>query len=228
MHRYRGSDRCLTPLGPGSDTGLTPSSLRYWKPIQTGIEADDDTAEVSRLGACAAEEIFDRGVRLPRPVSPHLAARLAGQPIRIDDLVGLAAGEPADDRWIVEGAGGALAPVNESALMIDLMVRLGLPVVIVARTTLGTINHTLLTIEALRARSLDVAGVVMVGDANADNRDAIAHYGRARILGEMPRFDLLEPDALEAWAVAHLDPGGALDGIFRGPERPTLQERRTP
>jgi dethiobiotin synthetase len=210
-----------------SDTTPTPRvSLRYWKPIQTGIEADDDTADVSRLGGCAAEEIFDRGVRLPRPLSPHLSARFAGQPIHIDDLVSLVdnlPGAAANERWIVEGAGGALVPLNESALMIDLMARLGLPVVIVARPTLGTINHTLLTIEALRSRSLDVAGVLIVGDANADNRDAIAHYGRVRILGEMPRFDLLEPDALEAWAVAHLDPEGALDGIFRGPERPALQ-----
>ncbi len=130
----------------------------------------------------------------------------------------------ASDRWIVEGAGGVLVPLNESALMIDLMARLGLPVVIAARPTLGTINHTLLTIEALRSRSLDVAGVVIVGDTNADNRDAIAHYGHVRILGEMPRFDILEPDTLEAWAVAHLDPDGALEGIFRDPERVAPQE----
>jgi dethiobiotin synthase len=209
-------------VGDVSDTTPTPKgSLRYWKPVQTGIEVDDDTAEVSRLGACVAEEIFDRGVRLPRPLSPHLAARFADQPIRIVDLVDLVAGTAASDRWIVEGAGGVLVPLNESALMIDLMARLGLPVVIAARPTLGTINHTLLAIEAVRSRSLGVAGVVIVGDANADNRDAIAHYGRARILGEMPRFDVLEPDALEAWAVAHLDPDGALDAIFRGPERRT-------
>ena len=207
-----------------SDTCLAPSSLRYWKPVQTGIEVDDDTAEVSRLGACTAEEIFDRGVRLPQPLSPHLSARFADQPIRIDDLVDLprlVAGAEASDRWIVEGAGGVLVPLNESVLMIDLMVRLGLPVVIAARPTLGTINHTLLTIEALRSRSLDVAGVLIVGDANAHNREAIAHYGRVRILGEMPRFDILEPDTLEAWAVAHLDPDGALDGIFLEPERRT-------
>ena len=166
------------------------------------------------MGGCAVEEIFDRGVRLPRPLSPHLAARLAGQPIRLDEVVDLVAGEPARDRWIVEGAGGVLVPVSdsrdsrESALMIDLMVRLGLPVVIVARPTLGTINHTLLTIEALRSRSLDVAGVVIVGDANADNRDAIARYGGVRILGEMPWFDPLTPDAVRAWATAHLDAAG--------------------
>jgi dethiobiotin synthetase len=223
MHRYR--LRFSQGVGDVSDTTPTLKvSLRYWKPVQTGIEVDDDTAEVSRLGACTAEEIFDRGVRLPRPLSPHLSARFADQPIRIDDLVGLVDNVPgaaASDRWIIEGAGGVLVPLNESALMIDLMARLGLPVVIAARPTLGTINHTLLTIEALRSRSLDVAGVLIAGDANADNREAIAHYGRVRILGEMPRFDVLEPDALEAWAVAHLDADGALDAIFREPEHRT-------
>jgi malonyl-CoA O-methyltransferase len=91
-------------------------------------------------------------------------------------------------------------PVNESQTMIDLMVLLGLPVIVAARTTLGTINHTLLTIEALRARALRVAGVVMIGDGNADNRAAIEHYGNVAVVGEMPRFDPLTRESLRAWA----------------------------
>ena len=177
--------------------------LRYWKPIQTGIEQDDDSAEVARLAALPArkgpaygarkgpaygvreepaygyEEILSCGVRLPRPVSPHLAARLHGTQISVQPLVDLLRAQPATSRWIVEGAGGVLVPLNEEGspshaeMMVDLMIALALPVLVVARSTLGTINHTLLTLEALRGRTLAVAGVVMVGPPDDENRAAI-------------------------------------------------------
>ena len=152
-------------------------SLRYWKPIQTGIEQDDDTAEVGRLGRCRPADLLSSGVRLPLPVSPHLAAQLSACTIRLQPLIDSILAEAHSARWIVEGAGGALVPVNDSETIADLMIRLGLPVVVVAKTTLGTINHTLLTLEALRRRALDVAGVVMVGHPNAENRSAIERYG---------------------------------------------------
>jgi len=85
-----------------------------------------------------------------------------------------------------------------------------MPVVIAARSTLGTINHTLLTIEALRRRMLRVAGVVMVGPKNTENRVAIERYGAAEVLGEMPMFDPLTPDALKQWVDAELDRNGIL------------------
>jgi dethiobiotin synthetase len=179
--------------------------LRYWKPIQTGIEQDDDTGEVRRLSGCAPGEVLDQGVRLRHPVSPHLAARLSGERIDLDAVVAVFAQQPASTCWIVEGAGGVLVPVNESDLMADLMVRLGLPVVVVARSSLGTINHTLLTIEALRARSIGVAGVIMIGPPNPDNREAIEHYGRVRVVGEMRVFDPLTPAALRQWATTSRD-----------------------
>ncbi len=177
------------------------SPVRYWKPVQTGIEQDDDTATVRRLGACADAEILEAGVRLPRPVSPHLAARLADRRIEIQALAPLPA---ADVRWIVEGAGGVLVPLNDRQTMADLMAALGLPVLVAARSTLGTLNHTLLTIEALRARALRVAGVVMVGPRDAHNREAIEHYGAVPVLGEMPSFADLTPEALRAWAESEL------------------------
>jgi dethiobiotin synthetase len=167
----------------------------YWKPIQTG--PDDDTAEVGRL---SGGRVLDQGIRLPDPVSPHLAARRAGIVI---DLVALVerVSRPAaglGPPHIVEGAGGVLVPVNDSQTMADLMVLLGLPVIVAARTTLGTINHTLLTLEALRARSLTIAGVVMIGEVNADNRAAIER--RCHVIAEMPRFNPLRPKSLRAWA----------------------------
>jgi dethiobiotin synthase len=184
----------------GTDTGVGKTVLSaalmlrypdatYWKPIQTG--SDDDTAEVRRLSGGG---VIDKGIRLPDPVSPHLAARRAGITIDFNKLI------PPSGFCVVEGAGGVLVPVNESQVMADLIVKLGLPVLIAARTTLGTINHTLLTLEALRARSLKIAGVVMIGDRNSDNRAAIERYGKVSVVVEMPHFDPLTPDCLRKWA----------------------------
>ncbi|HEY7170144.1 MAG TPA: dethiobiotin synthase [Vicinamibacterales bacterium] len=174
--------------------------VRYWKPVQTGIEEDDDTATVRRLAACRAEEIFEDGVRLPRPLSPHASARLAGVTITIDDILRRIAGQGSPPSWIVEGAGGVLVPLNDRQLMIDLMVRLALPVVVAARSGLGTINHTLLTLEALAARGLTVAGVVMNGPLDPSNRAAIETYGHVAVIGELPPLDPLAADTLSACA----------------------------
>jgi len=181
--------------------------LKYWKPVQTGIEHDDDAREVARLAGMPA--IHDRGVRLPHPLSPHLAARLAGTRITVQSLLEHVNGE-AGTRWIVEGAGGVLVPINELETMADLIGALDLPVLIAARSSLGTINHTLMTIEALRRRMLRVAGVVMVGEPNHENRLAIEKYGAAEVIAEMPRFDPLTPEALERWVKTEFDRNGVL------------------
>jgi dethiobiotin synthase len=199
--------------------------LQYWKPVQTGIEQDDDTREVVRLSHARDHEVLRCNVRLPGPLSPHLAARRAGaritvqsllEPLHAADLRVRAAHEPRipnpESRLcrVVEGAGGALVPLNERETMADLMQALDMPVLIAARSTLGTINHTCMTIEVLRRRMLRVAGVVMVGEPNDENRLAIERYGAAEVLGQMPRFDPLTPEALRAWARAELDPSGVL------------------
>ncbi len=210
----------------GTDTGVGKTvvaaalaarpGFRYWKPIQTGTSIDDDTAEVRRLAGC---EVLDEGVRLPDPVSPHLAAKRAGMRIDLEDLLRLpttatgaaelldplaeprpqgAVSPPSEISWIVEGAGGVLVPINESETMVDLMVALALPVVVAARTTLGTINHTLLTLALLRTAGLEAAAVVMVGEPNADNRAAVERYGHVEV-HEMPWFDPLTPEAVRGW-----------------------------
>jgi dethiobiotin synthetase len=189
--------------------------VRYWKPIQTGIEQDDDTATVTWLARCSAAELIASGVRLRHPVSPHLAARLSGTVIDLPPLEDTFNEASRLARIVVEGAGGTLVPVNDIQFMIDLMTRLDLPTVITARSTLGTINHTLLTIEALHRRSVDIAGVVMVGPANADNREAIEQYGGVRVLGEMPAFELLTPDVLSTWAASELDRQHVLAELLR-------------
>ncbi len=193
--------------------------LRYWKPVQTGIEQDDDSAEVARLAQCGKEEIFNCGVRLPRAVSPHLAARLSGTRITVRALVEQLREADhktrAAPRWIVEGAGGVLVPINERETMTDVILGLHIPVLVVARSTVGTINHTLLTIEALRRRMMRVAGVIMVGTPDDENRAAIETYGAAEVIAQMPDFDPLTPDTLATWAATDFDRNGVLFGCLR-------------
>jgi dethiobiotin synthetase len=189
MHRYRGQFH-----------------LRYWKPVQTGIEEADDTATVRRLGDCTDIEILDQGVRLKRPLSPHIAAELEGETIELARICKIPTGKYAELHWIVEGAGGVLVPLNDKALMINLMKILQLPVVVVARTGLGTINHTLLTIESLKQRELPVIGVVLVGEPKIGTRNAIEMHSSTAILGEMPRLNELNPTTLCHWARKNLDP----------------------
>lgn len=198
-------------------------AVKYWKPIQTGIDQDNDSAEVRRLAACDEDHVLNAGVRLPHRVSPHLAAKLDGAPLDIESLVAIA--ESQSGTWIVEGAGGVLVPLNEQVLLIDLIRRLQgpglpgllelpvLPVLIVARGGLGTINHTLLTIEALKRRALPVAGVVMVGLSGnlvRENRLAIEQHGSVPVVGELPTLDPLTPEALRRWAETCLDREGRL------------------
>ena len=127
----------------------------YWKPIQTGIEEDNDTETVRNLARCSDEEVHDQGVRLEKPLSPHLSARLANENISVEKVLsdwGVSNDEDDSSKkvWIVEGAGGILVPLNEKELMIDLMKAIRFPAIIAARSGLGTINHTLLTIEKLQ------------------------------------------------------------------------------
>jgi dethiobiotin synthase len=198
MHRYRAL-----------------ATLRYWKPIQTGADQDDDTGEVERLGGCQPVELFTTGIRLAPPVSPHLAARLSRVTIDLQQLAAAPRAVAPSVRWVVEGAGGVLVPINDVDLMVDLIRLLGLATVVVARSTLGTINHTLLTLEALRRRGRLVAGVVMVGERNAENRAAIERYGSVAVLGEMPCFSRLTAAEVGSWATRELDRENQLLQFFQ-------------
>jgi dethiobiotin synthase len=178
----------------GTDTGVGKTVLSallcaaldasYWKPIQTGTEVDSDSQSVVELSGLTPEKIWPEAYQFASAVSPHLAARLAGSRI---DLAKIKLPVVAKDApLIVEGAGGVLVPINERDLMVDLMRQLGLPVLLAARSSLGTINHTTLSLAALRNAGVAVAGVVMVGAPNVENRAAIEKYGKVRVVGEIP------------------------------------------
>lgn len=188
--------------------------LCYWKPVQTGFPEDDDTATVERLGLCASRELCQEGVRLPRPLSPHLSAGYSGKEIHLETLLGPFTAGTSAHSWIVEGAGGVMVPLNASQFMVDLIAALRLPALIVARSRLGTINHTLMTVSVLRARLIPVAGVVLTGEPNADNRRSIETYGNIPVVAEMPHLSTLTADTLGDWARAHFDPDGTLDRVL--------------
>ena len=188
----------------GTDTGIGKTVISamlcaaldaiYWKPIQTGTREGSDRITVMRLADLAKNRTLPEVYRFSPPVSPHLAAQRVGMRI---DLRKIAMPKIAvEENLIAEGAGGALVPINEKQLMTDLMARLGLPIVLVSRTALGTINHTLLSIAALQSARLDLRGVVMVGKPNVDNRKAIEHYGAVRTLGTLPFLPRLNREAL--------------------------------
>jgi dethiobiotin synthase len=161
---------------------MTHLDADYWKPVQAGTEPETDSAAVRRLAGISADRILREAYVLPEPMAPHEAARRAGVAIDMAKLV-----PPATNRLlVVEGAGGMLVPLTDEAYVIDLAAELHLPILLVARSTLGTINHTLLSIEALRRRGLPLAGVVMSGPETPHNRAAIEHYGDVNIIAEIP------------------------------------------
>ncbi|MFD0987680.1 dethiobiotin synthase [Methyloligella solikamskensis] len=164
----------------------------YWKPIQSGVADGTDTKTVRALAELPDERIVPEAYVLPEPLSPHESARRAGVTI---DLAAIRLPE-TENFLVVEGAGGLMVPLNETELVIDLMEDLGLPAILVARSTLGTINHTLLSLEALRRRGLAVAGVIMVGPESGHNRAAIERYGRTQVIAEIPWLDPLNRQTL--------------------------------
>lgn len=166
----------------------------YWKPVQTGANEGTDRESVRAWSEATEDRLPLERFRFNPPVSPHLASREARIRISLDafDLPDA----PADRKWIVEGAGGTMVPLNERDLMRDLMRRIGFPVIVAARTSLGTINHTLLTISALREVHISILGVALVGDENIENRRAIEHYGNVRVIGHIPILEQINRAAL--------------------------------
>ncbi|MGI9385766.1 MAG: dethiobiotin synthase [Methyloligellaceae bacterium] len=164
----------------------------YWKPVQAGLEGETDADVVKRLAGADDDRIHASAYTLPEPLSPHEAARRAGVEIEMERF----ALPEVDGPLIVEGAGGLMVPLNATAVVIDLIAQLGLPAVLACRSTLGTINHTLLSIAALRRRGLALAGVVLNGPATPHNRAAIETYGQVRVLAEIPPLEPLTTEAL--------------------------------
>lgn len=185
----------------GTDTGIGKTvfsaaltgalGAHYWKPVQSGLADGADKDSVASLARLPAERILPEAYRLTEPLSPHRAAELDGLVIDPDVLV-----LPAARPLVVEGAGGALVPLTREVTYADVFAEWGLLTILVARTSLGTINHSLLTIEALRSRRVPIHGVAFVGEANEDNEATICEMGQVRRLGRLPQLPSLTPQTL--------------------------------
>lgn len=190
----------------GTDTGIGKTIIAaalaghlgvpYWKPVQAGL---DDGTDRETVAALTGQTVLPEAYRLTTPCSPHQAAAIDGVTIDPEKLV------LPDGSLVIEGAGGVLVPLSEDLLYADLFARWGLPVVLVARTELGTINHSLLSLEALRSRDVPVAGIAFVGDENAETERVICAIGKVRRLGRLPWLDPLDAASLRAAFAANFD-----------------------
>ena len=161
----------------------------YFKPIQTGsLEATDSQMVRSLTNSTVHKETYC----YQAPLSPHLAAHLEQQEIDVNQI-----NLPRVPKLILEGAGGVLVPINREMLLIDWIKRLSIPVILVASSRLGTINHTLLSLEALRTRNIEILGIIMSGELNQDNSDAIAGYGQTKVIGQLPFLQNINQDTLK-------------------------------
>jgi dethiobiotin synthetase len=180
--------------------------VRALKPVITGLRdpADSDWPHdhqlLAQAAGCDAQEVMLVGYR--PPVSPHLAAELSGRPLVLGELISAIDGAVrGGEIAVIEGVGGLLVPLNERHSVRDLALGLGLPIVVAARPGLGTINHTLLTLESARAAGLQVAGVVLTPwppspDAiQRSNRETIARLGAVEV-ATLPHVSRADPTLL--------------------------------
>lgn len=180
--------------GIGTDVGKTVVSAivvkalgaDYWKPVQCGDLDNTDSMKVQSLTGCA---VHPEAYRLELPMSPHAAAEAEG--------VGIDLGQirlPHSERpLLVEGAGGIFVPLNDRHTMLDLMQQLNIPVIVVSRHYLGSINHTLMTLEVLKQHGIQIAGVLFNGDAQATSESIITKLSSVKVLGRIPVLDEVNP-----------------------------------
>ncbi|AEV37593.1 Dethiobiotin synthetase [Pseudovibrio sp. FO-BEG1] len=183
----------------GTDTGIGKTifsaaltqalSATYWKPVQSGLEEETDTQAVTRLTGCTA---LPETYRLQIPASPHFSAEEEGVLIDVENLTL----PEIDGPLVVEGAGGLMVPLTRETLYIDLFKKWQAPIVLCARTGLGTINHSLLSIEALRARGCNLLGIVFIGEEVADSERTIAEYAGVKKLGRLPLLKEITPETI--------------------------------
>ena len=174
----------------------------YWKPIQSGTAEGTDTQTVCKILNLSPNRHLPERYKFKAPVSPHWAAEkefkcIESNNLNLPDL---------DQLIIIETAGGLMVPLNRNWLQIDQLRAWGAPIVLVARTGLGTLNHTLLSLEALRKRNIDILGIVLNGPHHDDNARTLEQFGNTKILAWLPIFKEVNSKVLtEEWSKQQLN-----------------------
>lgn len=190
----------LFVTGIGTDIGKTLISAilveklkcDYWKPVQSGELDNSDTMKVQRLISNTTSVFHPEAYRLIQPYSPHKSAALDG--IEIDERTIIA--PKTNNQLLIEGAGGLMVPLNNHALVIDLIKQLNAEVILVSQNYLGSINHTLLSIEALKQRGIPIKGVLFNGEENASTEDYIMAYAQIKHLGRVPKLTSINKETI--------------------------------
>lgn len=190
----------------GTDTGIGKTFVSamlmsaldatYWKPIQAGLDEETDSEFVKRVSGADDSRIIPERYRLGTPMSPHGAADIDGVSISLNDFT---LPEFNTRHLIVEGAGGLIVPINWEETVLDLIELLKLPVLLVARSSLGTLNHTLLSIEALRRRNIELFGVILNGEKHALNKKTIEHFAQVDVFEIEPQDKITKESLIKAF-----------------------------
>lgn len=166
----------------------------YWKPIQAGEPGDTET--VQDLVSNQYSKFHPETHRLKLPASPHAAAKYEHKAISTADFE-----LPETDKGlIVEGAGGLMVPINAHEFVIDVAVKLNLPVILVSNLYLGSINHTLLSVDYLKRNNIPVKGIIFNGDANPESEDIIEKHAGYKVLLRLPKLGLVNKNVVKYWA----------------------------
>ena len=165
----------------------------YWKPIQSGDLDNSDSLTIESLISNTQTVIHSEGFKLTQPLSPHLSAKIDNIDLQINYLQT----PQTNNHLIIEGAGGLMVPLNDQELMIDYIQSLSVKVILVSQNYLGSINHTLLSIEALKSRGIEIAGIIFNGTSNTETERYITQYGKIPVVGKIPELDKLDKESIK-------------------------------
>lgn len=187
-----------TDVGKSVVSAMLVSSMEssYWKPVQSGTLSGTDTEFVKHVSGLANDHFIPEVYKTTQPLSPHLSAKIDGISINLDTFHEPDSSVIKNGILVMEGAGGVLVPLNSDKFVIDLIKQIYAPVIVVCRSALGTINHSLTTIEALRSRGIPIKGFIMNGPKNVENECAVRDYGQIDHLGSIPRLDKVDRKTL--------------------------------
>jgi len=188
----------ITGIGTGIGKTITSAILTeklkadYWKPIQSGDLDISDSLLIKNLISNTQTIIHPEAYRLGQPLSPHLSAKIDGVQIKTESMTT----PNTSNQLVIEGAGGLMVPLNDKELILDLIKSLKVKVIVVSQNYLGSINHTLLTLEVLKVNRIPVEGLIFNGPANAETEKYISDYSGIKILGKIPNLSVIDKDSI--------------------------------